>query len=415
MTRLLVAAALLLLAAPAWAQSYPSPTFKKMTMEDGELTINSPARFHSIKGSFLTVNARSLFNSPASGEASNWLGNDDGVPNLYGYGKFGQGVFLSGIGDVGVVGATRTEDVTTGGRLPIGTMGWAFNFKTTAPQTAWAGYFEARRKLGAGQIHGMEINVTDLGDGSDAINPTAMASGPNAAYSAWASGLNIAAGGNVRPGGQIAWDGTQNVTQAADVGPALPIYSNGAKFAKGIIIAENALVGCTGAGGPAICTGLEMGRGTQVAWIDGTTRQASRVWSDTSSSGNAMEMVFSDFGVRFHAFGGTTFQVVGAPSDVNGVQVFAGSSAGAPARLVAAGSTNASLALSASNGGVVQMQSVMQLLAYTVATLPTCDSTRVGGMAYVTDASAVAYRTAPTGGGALLAPVFCTGSAWELH
>lgn len=146
-----------------------------------------------LDASYNIVNSRSLFNSGATSGPANWLGNGaGGDANNYAYGSFAQGVFLSGIGDVGVVGAVRTGDITSPGRLPIGNMGWCFNTKTTAPQTCWAGYMEARRAKGTGQIHALELNTTDLSDGTDRIIPSAMKSGPNAIYSAYASVLNLA-------------------------------------------------------------------------------------------------------------------------------------------------------------------------------------------------------------------------------
>ncbi|AYO85318.1 hypothetical protein [Methylobacterium brachiatum] len=375
-----------------------------------------PSGFARLDAAFFTANARTLFNSDASGGPANWLGNGaGGSAAQYAYGGFGQVVSLSGIGDVGVVGGTRTTDITTPGRLPIGIMGWSFNFKTTAPQTSWAGYMEARRKKGAGQVHGLEVNVTDLGDGSDRSIPSAMASGPNAVYSAWASGINIACGGNVTPGQQTGWDGSQNVTQAANCGTALPIYANGAKFEKGLIFGETALVGCDGRTPGLTCTMIEAGRGAGLAWNDSTTRQAARIYSDLSPTGAALRQTFTDFGTIFDAYGGATLVIASKPSDVNGVQIFGGGAAASPARIVAGGSPNASLGLSPSGGGVVQMQGVMQLLAYTVATLPVCDATRVGGMAYVTDAQTPTYRNGVVAGGTNVVPVFCSGSAWEAH
>ena len=373
--------------------------------------------FARLNAAYYTINSRLLSNSPPSGEPINWLGNSaGGDANNYAYGNIAQGVFLSGIGDVGLAGATRTEDVTTPNRLSIGTMGWAFNFKTVAPQTAWGGYFEARRKKGAGQIHALEVNCTDLGDGSDTNIPSAMKNGPNAVYSAPTSCLNIAAGGNVTPNQQTGWDGQKLVTQAADAGVAIPIYSNGAKFKKGIIIGENAITGCDGTGSPNTCTGVELGRGTDIGWIDGSTRIASLIRSDLSPSANGLRLRFTDFGAILDGYGGATLNVVAKASDVNGVQVIGGGSAAAPVRIVAAGSPNASLGISASGGGMVQMQSVMRLPTYTVATLPVCDATREGGMAYVTDSAAVTYRNGVNnGGGSLKAPVFCTGVVWEYH
>jgi hypothetical protein len=365
---------------------------------------------------FFTINARTLFNSDVTNGPTNWLGNGaDGSQFQYAYGGFGQIVSLSGLGDVGVVGATRTTDIKTSGRLPIGIMGWCFNFNTTTPITCWGGYTEARRKKGAGQIHGLEVNVTDLGDGSDRRIPTAKASGPNANYGAWASGVNIAAGGNITPGQQTGWDGSQSVTQAANVGAAMPIYSNGAKFEKGIIFGETALVGCDGGGPGETCTMIEAGRGAGLAWIDGTTRQAARISSDVSPSGVALRQTFMDFGIIFDAYGGPTLSVVSKPADINGVQIFGGGMAASPARIVAGGSPDASLAISPSGRGIIQMQGVVQLMSYTVATLPVCDASRAGGMAYVTDAQTPTYRNSVMAGGKNVVPVFCSGTAWEAH
>lgn len=48
------------------------------------------------------------------------------------------------------------------------------------------------------------------------------------------------------------------------------------------------------------------------------------------------------------------------------------------------------------------------LPAYTVSTLPTCNSGEVGTLVYVSDSVASpVYGAAPTGGGSLSLPVFC--------
>lgn len=385
------------------------------------LSIDAPGEVSTIKGAYFTVDARGLY-----GSSVEWLGNSaTGSPTNYGYGNFAAGVFLSPIGDVGISAATRTDMITSPGRFSAAGNFQAFNFNTNAPQTSYGAYIEARRKKGTGQIHGIEVDVTELGDYTDRIIPSAMKSGPNAVYGAYASGINIASGGNVTtrtlPDGtvvqqQYGWDGTKNVSQARDVGSALAIYRNGAAFEKGIIISEDAVVGCDGTGEPRTCTGIEMGRGTDIGWIDGSTRIGSLIRSDLSPSGNGLRLRFTDFGMIFDGYGGATLQVVGKSTDVNGIQVLGGGVASSPARIVASGSANASLGLSGSGGGVVQMQAVMQLVPYTVATLPACDAARIGGMAYVTDSAAVNYRNAANnGGGSLKAPVFCTGEAWEYH
>lgn len=53
--------------------------------------------------------------------------------------------------------------------------------------------------------------------------------------------------------------------------------------------------------------------------------------------------------------------------------------------------------------------------AYTVATLPTCNTSAKGLNAYVTDAASPTYNGALTGGGAVVVPVFCSGVAWTAH
>jgi len=59
---------------------------------------------------------------------------------------------------------------------------------------------------------------------------------------------------------------------------------------------------------------------------------------------------------------------------------------------------------------------VFGLARYTVATLPACSSgTTRDTMAVVSDATAPTYNGALTGGGAVVVPVFCNGSAWVAH
>jgi hypothetical protein len=55
------------------------------------------------------------------------------------------------------------------------------------------------------------------------------------------------------------------------------------------------------------------------------------------------------------------------------------------------------------------------LPGFTVSTLPHCNSTIKGGMAYVTDAMAPTYNGTLVGGGAVTIPVFCNGAMWTAH
>lgn len=53
--------------------------------------------------------------------------------------------------------------------------------------------------------------------------------------------------------------------------------------------------------------------------------------------------------------------------------------------------------------------------AYTVATLPACATATKGTNAYVTDATSPTYNGSLTGGGTVVVPVFCSGTAWTAH
>lgn len=54
----------------------------------------------------------------------------------------------------------------------------------------------------------------------------------------------------------------------------------------------------------------------------------------------------------------------------------------------------------------------LRMAAYTVAALPAASAALKGAKAYVTDATAPSFLGGLTGGGAVVCPVFCNGSAW---
>lgn len=64
------------------------------------------------------------------------------------------------------------------------------------------------------------------------------------------------------------------------------------------------------------------------------------------------------------------------------------------------------------NGSVIATGLVQPSTDYTVAGLPTCNAGAKGSRAHVTDASAPTFLGTLTGGGAVVAPVFCNGTAW---
>jgi hypothetical protein len=58
---------------------------------------------------------------------------------------------------------------------------------------------------------------------------------------------------------------------------------------------------------------------------------------------------------------------------------------------------------------------VPKLIVSTVSGLPTCTATLQGSMRAVSDATAPTYNGTLIGGGAVIVPVFCNGSAWTSH
>jgi hypothetical protein len=88
-----------------------------------------------------------------------------------------------------------------------------------------------------------------------------------------------------------------------------------------------------------------------------------------------------------------------------------------PDAFIASGS--ALLAVTVGNGTApIFMEGPVQLLVFTVATLPACSTALQNSMVSVSDAVTPTYNGALTGGGSGAAahiPVFCNGTAWTAH
>ncbi len=65
--------------------------------------------------------------------------------------------------------------------------------------------------------------------------------------------------------------------------------------------------------------------------------------------------------------------------------------------------------------GFFQAKQDWPLPAFTVATLPPCNSAIAFSWAVITDATTPTYNGTPVGSGAVIVPVFCTGAAWKTH
>ena len=65
--------------------------------------------------------------------------------------------------------------------------------------------------------------------------------------------------------------------------------------------------------------------------------------------------------------------------------------------------------------GVATNNCAFILQGYLVSALPTCNASRLGMQAYVTDALTPTYNGTLTGGSTTKVPVFCNGTAWTSH
>lgn len=96
----------------------------------------------------------------------------------------------------------------------------------------------------------------------------------------------------------------------------------------------------------------------------------------------------------------------------NGFTFNASAIGAAPVMAVAGSDTNISLKLQSKGTGAVLCTGVVVTPVYTVATLPAAVAGIQGARALVTDATAPTFLGTLTGGGSVICPVFCNGSAW---
>lgn len=116
------------------------------------------------------------------------------------------------------------------------------------------------------------------------------------------------------------------------------------------------------------------------------------------------------------ACGNEALRATSVASQVNQVRVTGAITGSGPSIAATGADGNVNLNITAKgSGGVISLQSIATLPSFTVAGLPGCSATFKGGLAYVTDATAPTYNAALTGGGAVIVPVFCNGTAWTSH
>lgn len=179
---------------------------------------------------------------------------------------------LSTIGQIGIIGASRTSDFgMAGSQGCIGVSGYANNNNTSALQTGYGGYFEARRQVGAGITQAVEIDIVNFGSVGVVYPGNVYA--PDLTSCLW-----LASGGDIA--------GAQGASLA------LGIIANGAPFDKGIVIQKGAVTPYFGEA-VAIALGSQNG----IVWYDNTTNKIARIRCD--ATGPSIGQIFANNRLAF--------------------------------------------------------------------------------------------------------------------
>ncbi|RQS85185.1 hypothetical protein [Burkholderia seminalis] len=267
-------------------------------------------------------------------------------------------------GGAGLLGATRTSDNTlAGSQAAQGIAGYAINDNTAQVQSAYAGYFEARRLAGAGITQGNEIDIINQGSvvGMDPYNMLTT---------------------GITPGMWIS-SGRPDVTaSAANASAAIGIINNNTAFENGIVVQSTALNSSTGE-----ANALVLPQKAAVTWFGSAGNKVAAIRSDATSA--SLRMVFGNGLLAVQDLAGTnkltvsTSGAVTASAGIQGTTVYG-------------------------TGGIV-------LPVTTVAGLPGCGAGTKGYLYAVSDATSPTYNGSLTGGGSITIPAFCNGTSWTAH
>ncbi|MDN7558231.1 hypothetical protein [Burkholderia orbicola] len=222
-------------------------------------------------------------------------------------------IVLSSIGQIGIIGGSQTSDFATAGSQGcIGIAGYANNNNTSAIQSAYAGYFEARRQQGTGITQAIEIDIVNLASDVGIVYPG------NMFINNLSNGLWIASGGGVA--------GAQGASLA------IGIVANGNNFDKGIVFEQGAVQVNLGEG-----VAMALAFQQALVWYDGATNKVARIRSDATAP--SFGITFSNSTLNLQTIAGANvftigtngvfnISVAGGGYYFNGTQVVAARQAG---------------------------------------------------------------------------------------
>lgn len=242
---------------------------------------------------------------------------------------------LSTIGQIAVLGGSRSSDNDyTGSMGCIGITGYAINDNAGEVQTAYAGYFEARRKSGAGVTHGIELDIVNEGSVVTAKPFTMVSAGIT-------PGLWVASGGEV-VGATIAT-------------MAIGIVNNGATFEKGLVFGNSSIYGTDGVTGNGVA--IAMAKGHIVAWYNSGGDVVGAVTTNTSSSAAAQHLQFTDLGLTVSnwADNGTLLRVPQVASATSHLRLMPAAAGDVPQLTVDGAATNIDMKLGGKGTGVLHI------------------------------------------------------------
>jgi len=184
-------------------------------------------------------------------------------------------------GGSGLLGATRTSDNTLAGSMAAqGVAGYAINDNTTQVQTAYGGYFEARKSSGAGTTQVIEADLVNQG-ALVTLDP----------YNMLTTGITPA-----------LWlsSGRPDVTSGAtNASAAVGIINNNTQFDKGIVFQSNSV---TVNSGEAVAFALPANYALN--WYASAGTKVARIRSDATTA--SLGLVFANGLFAFQNMAGTT-------------------------------------------------------------------------------------------------------------
>lgn len=173
----------------------------------------------------------------------------------------------------------------------------AANNSTLSTVHAYAGYFEAYRNIGAnGGAYGLEIDNINY-ESVIQVDPYQQLSGQTI-------GLQIAAGGEFSPTGQLPNSA------------AINIRKNGSTYERGIVFGSDCLTGSNGFTGTA--PAIVMGVGHQILWFGSAGQSTSQIVCVGTTYASGIEQRFVNDAVNFrNSNAKPVFQIGSGASYVN--------------------------------------------------------------------------------------------------